>query len=152
MTAGGGPAAEQPGSGPPVLVVADDLIWATRLEGQLRTLGARPLRLPSGDAIAAALGPGGVAVGPDGAAFAVVDLTGRSYDALAAIAAASAAGLRVFCVGQHDDPALRAAARAAGAEQVHAYRTLFEHGHAVLAGWLGVPVPEPGSLSIPGRR
>lgn len=129
-----------------VLVVAADLIWATRLEGQLRTLGAAPVRVATDGAIAAALAAGG-----PGARLAVVDLSGRSYDALAAVAAAAAAGLRVLCVGQHDDPALRAAARAAGAEQVHAYRTLFERGHAVLAGWLGAPVPEPGSLVSPGR-
>ncbi len=147
---GEGPEAEQRGARL-VLVVADDLIWATRLEGQLRTLGTRPLRLQTGDALAAALQPGGIAAAPDAAGLAVVDLTGRSYDPLAAVAAAAAAGLRVLCVGQHDDAALRAAARAAGAEHVHAYRTLFERGHAVLAGWLGVPAPEPGSLAIPGR-
>lgn len=151
MTGGEGVEAGHP-RGPLVLVVADDLIWATRLEGQLRTLGARPLRISTGDALAEALAAGGRPAATGGAAaLAVVDLTGRSYDALAAVAAAAASGLRVFCVGQHDDPELRAAARVAGAEQVHAYRTLFERGHAVLASWLGVPVPEPGSLAIPAR-
>jgi hypothetical protein len=60
------------------------------------------------------------------------------------------AGLRVLCVGQHDDHALRKAALAAGAERVHAYRKLFEDGHAALASWLGVPVPAPGTLAVPG--
>ncbi len=140
MTGGDGTA----GSRRRVLVVADDLIWATRLEGQLRTLGADPLRIATAAALTAALGS-------SAAKEAVVDLTGRSYDALAAVAAASAAGLRVLGVGQHDDAGLRAAARAAGAERVYAYRALFERGHEVLAGWLGVPAPAPGSLAVPGR-
>jgi len=37
-----------------VVVLADDLIWATRLVGQLRTVGADPVRVGSADAFAAA--------------------------------------------------------------------------------------------------
>jgi len=145
-----------------VLVLADDLIWATRLVGQLRTLGADPIRLGSADAFAAALaapapaGPAHAApenAGPEGARpmHAVVDLTARAYDGLAAVRLATAAGLRVVCVGQHDDHAHRRAALAAGAERVFAYRKLFEDGHATLAAWLGVPVPTAGSLTTPPR-
>lgn len=128
--------------GEAVIVLADDLIWATRLVGQLRTLGARPVRCGTLAAFEAALAAGA-------ARRAVVDLTARAYDGIAATGAASAAGLRVLCVGQHDDQALRAAARAAGAERVYAYRKLFEDGHAALAAWLGVPVPAPGSRDVP---
>ena len=132
-----------------VVVLADDLIWATRLVGQLRTVGADPVRVGSADAFAAAL-----AVAPPGSdgrppGYAVVDLTARSYDGLAAVRSAVAAGFHVLCVGQHDDHEERRAARAAGAEQVLAYRKLFENGHAVLAAWLGVPVPAASSLSVP---
>lgn len=132
-----------------VVVLADDLIWATRLVGQLRTVGADPVRVGSADAFAAAL-----AVAPPGSdgrppGYAVVDLTARSYDGLAAVRSAVAAGFHVLCVGQHDDHEERRAARAAGAEQVLAYRKLFENGHAVLAAWLDVPVPAAGSLSMP---
>jgi DNA-binding NarL/FixJ family response regulator len=67
----------------------------------------------------------------------VVDLTARSYDAIAAIERASAAGLRILAVGQHDDAALRKRALAAGAERVYAYRKLFEDGPATLVAWLG---------------
>lgn len=157
-----------------VLVLADDLIWATRLVGQLRTLGADPIRVGSADAFAAALaapapaGPAHAApapahaapanagpenAGPEGARpmHAVVDLTARAYDGLAAVRLAAAAGLRVVCVGQHDDHAQRRAALAAGAERVFAYRKLFEDGHAALAAWLGVPVPAAGSLTTPPR-
>jgi hypothetical protein len=67
----------------------------------------------------------------------VVDLTARSYDAIAAIERGSAAGLRILAVGQHDDAALRKRALAAGAERVYAYRKLFEDGPATLVAWLG---------------
>lgn len=137
---GGGPG--EPARGETVIVVADDLIWATRLVGQLRTLGARPVRCGTAAAFEAALATGE-------ARRAVVDLTARAYDGIAATGRASVAGLRVLCVGQHDDQALRAAARAAGAERVYAYRKLFENGHAALAAWLGVPVPAPGSRVVP---
>ena len=131
-----------PAPGETVIVLADDLIWATRLVGQLRTLGAAPVRVGSAAALEEALAAGE-------ARRAVVDLTARAYDGIAATARASAAGLRVLCVGQHDDRDIRAAARAAGAERVYAYRKLFEDGHAALAAWLGVPVPAPGSRAVP---
>ena len=38
-----------------VVILADDLIWATRLVGQLRTVGANPIRVGSADGFAAAL-------------------------------------------------------------------------------------------------
>jgi hypothetical protein len=131
-----------PAAGEIVIVLADDLIWATRLVGQLRTLGATPLRAGTPAAFEEAVAAGD-------ATRAVIDLTARAYDGIDATARAAAAGLRVLCVGQHDDRELRAAARTAGAERVLAYRTLFEDGHAALAAWLGVPVPAPGSRVVP---
>ena len=135
----------RPGSGEvgeTVVVLADDLIWATRLTGQLRTLGVFPIRVSSAESLEAALAAGA-------ATRAVIDLTARAYDGVAATGRAAAAGLRVLCVGQHDDRALRRAALAAGADRVYAYRKLFEAGHAAIAAWLGVPVPAPGSVAIP---
>jgi hypothetical protein len=129
-------------AGEVVLVLADDLIWSTRLVGQLRTLGAVPVRTGTEGGFEAALTAGGPS-------RAVVDLTARAYDGVAATRRAASAGLRVLCVGQHDDRSLRAAARGAGAERVYSYRKLFEDGHAALAAWLGVPVPAPGSLAVP---
>jgi hypothetical protein len=133
-----------------VIVLADDLIWATRLVGQLRTIGVDPVRVGSADAFATALAAPAPA-GPEGVrpTHAVVDLTARAYDGLAAVRLAAAAGLRVLCVGQHDDHAQRRAALAAGAERVFAYRKLFEDGHATLAAWLGVPAPAASSLTAP---
>jgi hypothetical protein len=142
--AGAGAPAGESGApaGETVVVLADDLIWATRLVGQLRTLGAVPVRVGSADAFAAFLATGA-------ASRAVVDLTARAYDGVAMTRRAADAGLRVLCVGQHDDHALRKAALAAGAERVYPYRKLFEDGHAALAAWLGVPVPAPGTLNVP---
>jgi len=146
----GTPAGQAPGragdaagpAGETVVVLADDLIWATRLVGQLRTLGAVPVRAGTADAFDAVLASGV-------AARAVIDLAARTYDGVAMTRVAKDAGLRVLCVGQHDDLDLRKAALAAGAERVFSYRKLFEDGHAALAAWLGIPVPAPGTLAVP---
>ena len=114
-----------------VLVVADDLIWSTRLIAQVRTAGADAVPVRTLAALEAAL--------PDADAV-IVDLTARAYDGIAAIRLASAAGKRVLAVGQHDDAELRRRALEAGAERVHPYRKLFEKGPATLASWLNPAV------------
>jgi DNA-binding response OmpR family regulator len=110
-----------------IVILADDLIWATRLADLVRGAGAepRPVRTLSG--LETAL--------PDSDRV-IVDLTARAYDGLAAIAAASAAGRPILAVGQHDDVELRKAALAAGAQRVHPYRRLFEDGPRQMAAWL----------------
>ena len=121
---------------PAVVVLADDLIWATRLADAVRAAGAesRPARhLP---ALEAALALATDAVPP---AFVIVDLTARGYEPLAAVRAAAATGARVLAIGQHDDHQLRRAALAAGAERVLAYRRLHEAGPATLRAWLSAP-------------
>jgi DNA-binding NarL/FixJ family response regulator len=67
---------------------------------------------------------------------AIVDLTARAYDGVAAIADAAAAGRPVMAVGQHDDRALRRRAMDAGAGRVHPYRRLFEDGPRQVGAWL----------------
>jgi DNA-binding response OmpR family regulator len=124
-----------------VLVLADDLIWSTRLAGQVRSAGATPEPLRTAAEFATAL------AGPD-VAGAIVDLTSRAYDGLAAIATARDAGVPVLAVGQHDDHALRRDALAVGADRVLAYRKLFDDGPATIARWLaatGTPVEVPQS-------
>ena len=108
-----------------VVVLADDLIWATRLCDAITAAGARPVRLRRIEDLVAAL---------DG--LAIIDLTARAYDGVEAIRTATAAGARVVAVGQHDDVPLRKAAIAAGAERVYTYRALFEDGPRTRAGWL----------------
>ncbi|MFL5680963.1 MAG: hypothetical protein ACJ77B_10225 [Chloroflexota bacterium] len=116
-----------PTAGPRVVVIADDLIWSTRLVAHLRAAGATPVPVLTIAALERELGR---------AAGVVVDLTALRYDGVAAIERARAAGVRVLAVGQHDDAALRKRALAAGAERVFAYRKLFEDGPATLGSWL----------------
>lgn len=110
-------------------ILADDLIWATRLADAVAIAGARPSRVRRLDDLVAALGDAG-------ARFVIVDLTARAYDGLAAVTAAAATGARVVAVGQHDDVPLRKRALAAGAERVYTYRALFEDGPGKLGAWL----------------
>ena len=106
-------------------VLADDLIWSTRLVSILRDAGVEPVAVRSASAL-------------DGAtvAGAVIDLTARAYDGIAAVRAATDAGRSVVCLAQHDDEPLRRAALAAGARSVYPYRTLHEKGAGALARWL----------------
>ena len=125
-----GAAASPSAAGPSVVVLADDLIWQSRLVDHVRAAGAVPVRERGLDGLERGLATAGLAI---------VDLTARAYDGVAAVERATAAGARVLAVGQHDDHALRRRAREAGAERVLAYRRLFEDGPATLAAWLSAP-------------
>lgn len=117
-------------------VLADDLIWATRLADLVRGAGALPVPVRSLGALEDAIA---------GVDRVIVDLTARAYDGVIAVAMASAAGRSVLAVGQHDDVELRRRAIAAGADRVHPYRRLFEDGPRQIGAWLGstpVPIPE----------
>jgi hypothetical protein len=122
-----------------VAILADDLIWATRLADAVRAAGATPrivrriadLETLVGGAAGAAGAPGGA-----GASDVIVDLTARAYDGVAAVRLASGTGARVVAVGQHDDAEVRRAATAAGASRVFTYRALFEDGSRLLGRWL----------------
>jgi DNA-binding NarL/FixJ family response regulator len=113
-----------------VVVLADDLIWASRLADAIAAAGATPARVRRLADLEAALSA------PGGAGLAIIDLTARAYDGVAAIRAARDAGARVAAVGQHDDAPLRRAATEAGAGRVFTYRALFEDGGRLLRGWL----------------
>ena len=108
-------------------ILADDLIWATRLADLVRGAGATPVPVRSAAGLDDALAD---------AAGCVVDLTARAYDGVAALSAAASAGVSAVAVAQHDDAGLRRAARAAGAVHVYTYRGMFEHGDRDLGGWL----------------
>jgi hypothetical protein len=109
-----------------VVVLADDLIWGTRLADAIRAAGAQPHLVRRIEDLTP-VGPG---------APVIVDLTARAYDGVAAVRQASAAGARVVAVGQHDDAPLRKAATDAGASRVFTYRALFEDGPRLLGRWL----------------
>ncbi len=114
-----------------VLVLADDLIWSMRLLGQVRDAGAEAAAARTTAAFDAGLGA---------ADAAIVDLTSRAYDGLAAIAAARDRGVPVLAVGQHDDHVVRRDALAVGADRVLAYRKLFDDGPATIRRWLDAAV------------
>ncbi len=114
-------------SRPRVAVLADDLIWSTRLADGVRRAGGEPVSARPTAAFDLAL---------QGAAGCIVDLTARAYDGLEALRAAGRAGVPAVAVGQHDDVELRRAAREAGATRVYAYRALFEHGDRELGAWI----------------
>ena len=117
-------------SRPRVAVLAQDLIWQDRLARAVEAAGGEPARAKTAPELDRAL------VGAD---FAIVDLTARAYDGVAAIARARQAGAKVLGVGQHDDVELRKRAVIAGASKVLAYRKLFEDGPAVIRAFLGQP-------------
>jgi DNA-binding NarL/FixJ family response regulator len=108
-----------------VAILADDLIWSTRLADAVRAAGANPVVIGRAEDLER-LAPRAV----------IVDLTARAYDGVAAIRFAGGSGARVVAVGQHDDAALRKAALDAGASRVFTYRALFEDGPRLLGLWL----------------
>jgi len=111
-----------------VVILAQDLIWSDRLARAVEAAGATAARTGTAAELDRAL------VGAD---LALIDLTARAYDPLAAIERARSAGVRVLAIGQHDDLDLRKRALAHGAERVYAYRKLFEDGPATIAAWIG---------------
>jgi CheY-like chemotaxis protein len=134
-----GGSAGGPHEGPRVAIVADDLIWATRLADGVRAAGATPIPVRTAAALDGALAA---------ASGCVVDLTSRAYDGLGVLRTATAAGIPAIAVGQHDDTELRRAAREAGASRVYAYRALFEQGSRELGGWVkGLAGIDAGALA-----
>ena len=112
-----------------VAILADDLIWASRLADAVTAVGGAPTRVRKLGDLEALLAGGSVG-------FVIVDLTALAYDGIEAIRTAVAVGARVVAVGQHDDVATRKAALEAGAGRVFAYRKLFEDGPRTLGAWL----------------
>lgn len=113
-----------------VLVVADDLIWSSRLRAAVDRAGTTSVPIRSTTALATAL-----AEAPANSAV-IVDLNGRAYDGVEAVGAAATAGHRVLAVGQHEDLELRRRALAAGARRVFSYNKLFTDGPNVITALL----------------
>ena len=114
---------------PVVAVVADDLIWASRLVAAVERAGGRPVRLTSGGALSDLVRGSAIA-------GTVVDLGGRRYDGLEAVTAGAGAGRPVIAVSQHEDLELRKRALAAGATRVFSYNKFFTDGPALVGDWL----------------
>ncbi len=114
-----------------VLVVADDLIWASRLVAAADRAGVQGKIARDAQELAAGL------AAPDTAAV-IVDLGGRRYDGVEAVRTAANAGGPVLAVGQHEDVELRRRALAAGAQRVFSYNKMFRDGAQVVARLIGV--------------
>ena len=114
----------------PVLIVADDLIWSSRLRAAVDRAGTTSLVARTANELATALSEAS-ARSP-----VIVDLNGRGYDGVDAIRAAAEAGHPVLAVGQHEDLELRRRALAAGARRVFSYNKLFSDGPAVVTSLL----------------
>ncbi|HET7676295.1 MAG TPA: hypothetical protein VFK38_00420 [Candidatus Limnocylindrales bacterium] len=119
-------------------VLGDDLIWASRLAAAAESAGAQVLRIRS----AAGL------VRPDRQPpvdLLLVDLALRSSDPYAAITDASAVGVSVLAVGQHEDAASLRRAREAGAGRVTSYDHFHRQGPRLVAALLAArPTQRPG--------
>ncbi len=121
----------------------------------MRRAGGRPVRLatgqdlqrvldamgparpePDGDAGPARPGDTHPTPPPRAVVGAIVDLSARRYDGVAAIGRITDAGLPVLAAAEHDDAALRRAALDAGALRVFAYRKLFTDGPRLIDAWL----------------
>lgn len=114
----------------PVIVVADDLIWSSRLRAAVDRAGTTSVVARTALELATAL-----ADSPAEAPV-IVDLNGRAYDGVEAVRAAAQAEHRVLAVGQHEDIELRRRALAAGARRAFSYNKLFSDGPAVVSSLL----------------
>jgi hypothetical protein len=137
---------DAPQGAPGLYILADDLIWATRLAGQGRTLGVRVVTLNGASDLEALVARGAISRSD----LIAIDTTARGFDPAAAVRAAASIG-RTLALAQHDDHELRATLLEAGALRVMPYRALFERGHAILAELLDLPLPAQGSLEAPSE-
>lgn len=114
----------------PVIVIADDLIWASRLIEAVKHAGSTSVTARSVDQLRDAL-QAAPAESP-----VIVDLNGRAYNGIEMVSVAASSGRAVLAVGQHEDVELRKRAMAAGARRVFSYNKLFNDGPAVVASLL----------------
>jgi DNA-binding response OmpR family regulator len=124
-----------------VVVLADDLMWSTRIVEAVRRAGGSAVQLSSEQELAVALEAyqvGDVRT----ISGAIVDLAARRFDAVAAIELVSQARLPVIAVAEHDDQLTRKRALDAGASRVFSYRKFFEDGTRLVEGWLVAGTPK----------
>lgn len=111
-------------------VVADDLIWTSRLVAAVERSGATPVTAASREQL------DGLLSAAEPVEAVLIDLNGRRFDGVDAVRAAVRAGRPVLAVGQHEDLALRRRALAAGAVRVFSYNKLFTDGPSVVSALL----------------
>jgi hypothetical protein len=108
-------------------------MWASRLRAAVELAEARPIVSGNLAELDAALKSGDV---EGDLAPVIVDLTGRTYDGVQAVQAATSSGRRVLAVGQHEDLELRRRALDAGASRVFSYNKLFSDGPDIVSALL----------------
>ncbi len=125
-----------------MVVLADDLLWSTRITEAVRRSGGRAVRLSREAELATALEAD--QVGDERTiSGAIVDLAARGFDGVAAIERIHAARLPVIAVAEHDDQVTRKRALKAGASRVFSYRKFFEDGTQLVQGWLAAEAGPP---------
>ena len=128
-------------------MLAEDLIWASRLIEAVRRAGATPVRLSSAQQLAIALDAAALdeptpdhqerdVTAPPRVVGAIVDLFARRMDATAAIGRIAGARLPVIAVAEHDDLETRKRALDAGAQRVFSYNKFFTDGPRLVDAWL----------------
>jgi DNA-binding response OmpR family regulator len=123
-----------------VVVLADDLMWSTRITEAVRRAGGSAVQLGSDEELAIALEA--YELGDrQSISGAIVDLAARRFDGVAAIERVSGARLPVIAVAEHDDQLTRKRALKAGATRVFSYRKFFEDGTRLVEGWLSASAP-----------
>jgi hypothetical protein len=118
-----------------IVVLADDLIWSSRLAEAVRRGGGQPVVLTTSRELDIALEAQDVGDEP-ALSGVIVDMGARRLDAVAAIERVSAARLPVIAVAQHDDQVTRKRASTAGASRVFSYGKFFVDGTGIVERWL----------------
>jgi len=110
----------------PVIVLADDMIWSSRLIEAVTHAGTTATAVRTNAELTKALAESTEETPV------VVDLNGRAYDALNLVEVAAEEGHPVIAVGQHEDIDLRKRALGAGAIRVFSYNKMFTDGPAII--------------------
>jgi CheY-like chemotaxis protein len=126
---------------PVVVVLADDLMWSTRIGEAVRRAGATAVHLSSASELAMAIEAYVLGDRPS-LRGAVVDLAAQRFDGIAAVEAVSTARLPVIAVAQHDDQLTRRRALAAGAGRIFSYKKFSTDGTALVRRWLAADEAE----------
>lgn len=124
-----------------ILVLADDLMWSTRISEAVQRAGGQTVGLKTGAELDIALQAHDLDE-HQSISGAVVDLAARRFDGVAAVEKVHAARLPVIAVAEHDDQVTRKRALSAGAGRVFSYRKFFEDGTRLVEGWLAANAPQ----------
>jgi CheY-like chemotaxis protein len=110
-------------------------MWSTRIAEAIRRAGGHVVAMTSETELAVALEAQSVGDQPT-ISGAIVDMSARRIDAVAAIGRVSEARLPVIAVAQHDDQLTRRRALQAGASRVFSYNKFFLDGTQLVERWL----------------